>query len=115
MITTNTSARPSTIMNPADPVWSCCRKSPGGVVKFDDGTAMIACKSCLSTVNPDRRFPLPPRKNAFYATKENLNDMRLAIGRAGYIVTGSSPCTFRNNKGEVVDGYAIFYTKRTVF
>lgn len=49
----------STITTPSPALWNCCEARPAGVISFDDGAAVLACRPCLGTVSTDRRHPLP--------------------------------------------------------
>ena len=52
--------------------WNCCEAAPAGVILFDGGKGMIACKACLSTVPQARRAPLPARSVAAETAHANV-------------------------------------------
>lgn len=49
----------TSVTSPGVGVWTCCVTSPVGVVEFEDGSAVLACASCWSTVPSRRRHALP--------------------------------------------------------
>lgn len=41
-------AGPSSVEKPGAPVWQCCFASPTHIAEFDDGSAIYACKGCVT-------------------------------------------------------------------
>lgn len=51
--------RKSSVWRPSNPMWNCCVERPAAVMRFDDGSATVVCRSCSTTVGKTRIFDLP--------------------------------------------------------
>ncbi|MET0711088.1 MAG: hypothetical protein ABWZ30_01090 [Jiangellaceae bacterium] len=52
-------ATKTSIADPSNPMWNCCKANPAKVMRFDDGSATVVCLSCSHTVGQSRIFDLP--------------------------------------------------------
>lgn len=49
----------SSVAEPGNPLWNCCKARPARVMRFDDGSATVVCESCSHTVSRARIFDMP--------------------------------------------------------
>lgn len=47
------------VAHPGNPAWNCCKAKPAVVVSFTDGSAIVSCKGCATSVGSSRRHELP--------------------------------------------------------
>lgn len=88
----------TSILRPGPGLWNCCKDNPGGVISFADGTAVLACRRCTSTVGFEYRHPLPEIK---YGTCDFCSSVCQAL-----VTTGPEGWTClegcRQTEGQVV-------------
>lgn len=49
----------SSIAEPSNPMWDCCKRNPAAIMRFDDGSAAVICAADKWHARPENLFPLP--------------------------------------------------------